>query len=1143
MLVLALGGPAAGADDDASVRGWWLFDDAKGRGAPDASGRGNDLRVADGRLVKGVRGAALEFNGRTTTAGCPASGGLNPTDAISIEAWIKPADVTFGGMPAVVRADGAYALRFSGKRLGFLLWMDGRLLFLNSKKTDWQAGRWYHLAATYDGQRMRLFVDGKADGVSERKLSGKIDRAGGLCGVGSVGARYRFSGAIDEVRILSRALSGEEIRAAHAAGRKSLDAQKDAPFTPRPLGDKPTVFRKPPRDVREVVRGFLWVDAEDFADYGGWTLDTQFVYLMGSAYLIASSVGAPVADATTTVNVPRDGKWRVWVRARNWLKGHSPGRFTVAINGQATKRLFGGAAGEKWVWEDGGVVELKRGKTQLALQDRTGYFARCDAIVLTADLDYRPPADVEAIRRERARLTGLSLEPRDGGTYDVIVVGGGSAGCPAAIAAARLGAKTAMIQNRPVLGGNASTEMGVPINGAAVAHPNARESGIIEEAGRIGVRYGHRKMSEPFRILMDREKTLSTFLNQHVFAVEMADKKRIAAVKAVDTLTGRVTTYRAKLFIDCTGDGWVGYYAGATYRLGRESRDEYNESLAPAKADTITMSGCLMGNLALSFRAVNTGKPVDYTPPPWAAKLPGAGEFGRRVRGITRGNWWLEHPGTIDDLYNAERARDELVRISFGYWNYLKNDWPDRRTARCYRLQYIPIHNAKRETRRLIGDYVLNQNDVQSARVFDDRISYGGWSLDVHHPRGIFSGKDGPFDFNPPVPLYTIPYRSLYSVNIDNLLFAGRCASVSHVALGTVRVQGTLATLGQAAGTAAAMCIRHNTTPRDIHRRRLTELQQTLLKHDQYIPQLRNADPADLARAAKVVASSTAGCDTFGLAHVKLIDTIHPLNTPRAVMVPRGLNAHWKAVRLRLASDNATPTPVRLHVRGGKRFGDFSSRSDLAVVTATVPPKREGMVKFELDRRFEAPFVWFWLEPAEGVSWRLMARGLPGSCRAYGGDRSKWTVSPSQQYAIAVDPPLAVPADYAESNATNGYARVVGKASNLWASDAARPLPQWLQLEFKAPTRVNTVYLTFDTNMNSRMRDVGMPPQCVSDYDLSYHDGQAWRVLARVRGNFQRRRTHRFDTIATTRLRLTVRATHGSPSARLFEIRAYHEEP
>ena len=260
--------------------------------------------------------------------------------------------------------------------------------------------------------------------------------AAGMCGGQS---QPRLAGAIDEVRIYPRALEAEEVRRSYEKGRSEIAAHKGPPVKPQRVGaaEMPE-FRKPPQKPAMVCDGFLWLEAEDFADYGGWRLDTQFVHLIGSAYLIAADVGRPVADATTAIDVPRAGRWRLWVRAKNWIKEHSPGRFAVSIGGQRSPVVFGAAPSQEWIWQSAGEFDLPKGPLRLALNDLTGYFGRCDALLLTTDLGYQPPEKGEKLSVERARLSGLSLEPVDEGQFDVVVVGAGAAGCCAALAGARL---------------------------------------------------------------------------------------------------------------------------------------------------------------------------------------------------------------------------------------------------------------------------------------------------------------------------------------------------------------------------------------------------------------------------------------------------------------------------------------------------------------------------------------------------------------------------------------------------------------------------------------------------------------------------------------------------------------------------------
>ena len=501
------------------------------------------------------------------------------------------------------------------------------------------------------------------------------------------------------------------------------------------------------------------------------------------------------------------------------------------------------------------------GETTLALKDLTGFYGRCDAVLLTTDTGYVPPEDKDAVCKERARMQGLSLEPEFAGDFDVIVVGGGSAGVPAAIAAARMGAKTALIQNRPTLGGNGSVEAGVGWLGAGKHHPGWMESGLAAELSLQRAQLGQINYSDASMILCEAEPNLTLYLNQHVFDAVMEGESHISGVKSVSTLTGLVTEYKGTIFIDCTGDGWLGYYAGAKYRRGREASSEFDESLAPYTADGITMSGCIMGDgngYMTAFRSMKTDQPVEFVRPEWIKPIEVLEAKQRQLRDRvpTTGTWWMEHPGKVDDTLHAEEARDDLIKVSLAFWDYVKNRSDVIEEARTYDLVMIPILDAKRESRRLVGDYMVNQNDVATGRLFYDRIAYCGWKLDIHHPGGIYSGEEGPFDFFEPAPINSVPFRSIYSRNIDNLMMAGRCLSYSHVALGTVRVQATLATIGQAAGTAAAICAEKGMSPRELGKDYIGELQQVLLKNDQTIQGIKNEDPNDLARNAKVTASS-----------------------------------------------------------------------------------------------------------------------------------------------------------------------------------------------------------------------------------------------------------------------------------------------
>ena len=623
----------------------------------------------------------------------------------------------------------------------------------------------------------------------------------------------------------------------------------------------------PPARANEIV----WIEAERFDEVGGWKCDPQFIDQMGSPFLLAVGLGEPVDDARTVVVLPRSGRYRVWVRTRDWVPEHHPGRFEIVLDGRALDRVFGADGKAGWHWEDGGVRELST-RVEVRLRDRTGDYGRCDAVVLASDPAWTPPHDEPGIAALRERLGGVSPEVVDVGPYDVVVVGGGLAGCTAAVAAARNGARVALIQNRPVLGGNASTEILVPPVGAwpsiyRAKYPlDPRETGIVEEyrtAGNQRVDEGKLYSSRLLR-LVRLEPNLDLHLDTHATGVEMAPGpgRRIAAVLAVDTHSGRRSRFRGKTFIDCTGDSVVGAAAGAEFRHGKEPKSMYDEPWADDEPSPHTM-----GN-GLKYFAKPFDSPQPYEAPDWAFDFPTCESFGPERHPVLTtsseiGHQWKIELGGLRDTYaDAEAIRDDLLRLIYGLWDHTKNHCPrDRERAANYRLVWVGYIAGKRENRRLMGDYVLTQNDIGRQTLFADRIAFGAWSVDDHYSGGFFHDgataqhRDRSADEHRGVP-YSIPFRCLYSKNVDNLLMAGRNISASHLAMSNARVMLTCAILGHAAGTASAMCVDKRVSPRTLSRDHLAELQQQLLKEGAAIFELKADDPRDLAPKAAVGASS-----------------------------------------------------------------------------------------------------------------------------------------------------------------------------------------------------------------------------------------------------------------------------------------------
>ena len=575
--------------------------------------------------------------------------------------------------------------------------------------------------------------------------------------------------------------------------------------------------------MNDTTASDIWIEAEDFAEKGAWIVETQFTHLVGSAYLMAPGVLEPVGEASTSFTAATAGRRALWVRAKDWVPAHHPGRFGVLVDGVPVGGDLGASGRPGWVWERAGEVDLSAGTHRISLVDRSGAFARCDAIWLAGDLSAAPgdsAADTEALRERMAPKGPV----RDGGAFDVVVAGAGPAGVCAAVAAARGGARTALVFDRPVPGGNCSDEIGIPASGAATFdHPGWDERGIVEEWTENGGKYGRRPSSAAISALLASEPNLTVAANERIVAA--GGRGRIEAAVSRNTLTGVRTRWSGAVFVDCTGDGGLGAFAGAEFRYGREAAGEFGEpsDLAPSAADRLTMSGCL-SQYAWEMRDA----PVPFETPAWADVLPDG--FTRDVNRLTR-PWWLEHPNDIDDLADGEFARDELIRYVFAYWGWLKNRSPLAAEAANAALVRVPTINGRRESRRLVGDHILSARDLLDGRIFDDRVAYGGWGLDVHDPLGMKSPVSngwGPGTHPRRVPIYTIPLRSLYSRNVPNLLMAGRCISVTHLALGSTRVGATCAVEGQAAGTAAAMCARERMSPRELCRTRIRELQDRL---------------------------------------------------------------------------------------------------------------------------------------------------------------------------------------------------------------------------------------------------------------------------------------------------------------------------
>ncbi len=575
------------------------------------------------------------------------------------------------------------------------------------------------------------------------------------------------------------------------------------------------------------------VEAEGFENLGGWVVDQQFIDQMGSPMLLAHGLGVPVEDATTTVEFPAAGTYRVWVRTRDWVAPWNapgaPGRFQLLLDGKPLKTTFG-TEGARWHWQDGGTVEITGKKVTLALHDLTGFDGRCDAIIFSTDTGFTTPQDNQ-LATFRKKFLDLPDIPEDAGRFDLVVVGGGIAGTCTAISAARLGLEVALIQNRPVLGGNNSSEIRVGIAGKIQQPPYPALGGVVREISpsRGGAQPSATHNAQPAATYQDNkklrlvqaEKNLHLFLNTHAYKVEK-DGNRIVAVIARHIRTNKELRFSAPLFADCTGDGNIGYLAGADHRYGRESRRQTGESLAPERPDRQTMGTSVM------WCSVEADTPTAFPDCPWAVQF-----SEKNYQRAISGNWNWETGFRHNQVDQFEYVRDHGLRAVFGNWAFQKNHAPDKAKYGNRKLGWVAYVGGKRESRRLLGDVVLRQQDVDQRKPFPDACVTTTWGIDLHYPiqSDQFPGREfrSEAKFHHIKP-YAIPYRCLYSRNVENLFMAGRDISVTHVALGTVRVMGTCGMMGEVVGMAAAVCRKHGANPRGVYQSHLDDLKQLMTR-------------------------------------------------------------------------------------------------------------------------------------------------------------------------------------------------------------------------------------------------------------------------------------------------------------------------
>lgn len=740
---------------------------------------------------------------------------------------------------------------------------------------------------------------------------------------------------------------------------------------------------------------------------------------------------------------------------------------------------------------------------------------------------------------------------------DLVIVGGGLAGCCAAITAARKGIKVILVQDRPVLGGNSSSEVRLWVLGATSHMGNnnrwAREGGVIDEL-LVENMYRNAEGNPVLfdGILLDKvvsESNISLYLNTGVFEVIKSGPETISAVRAFCSQNSTEYLFEAPLFCDASGDGVVGFLSGAAFRMGAESQDEFGEKFAPSAE-----YGELLGH-SLYFYSKDTGKPVKYVAPQFAlqdiTKIPRFKSFNSQEFGCKL--WWIEYGGRLDTVHETETIKWELWKVVYGVWNYIKNSgkFPE---AENLTLEWVGMIPGKRESRRFEGDYLLRQQDIIEQRTHPDAVAFGGWSVDLHPADGVFSEKPGCNQWHSKG-IYQIPYRCFYSKNISNLFLAGRIISATHVAFGSCRVMGTSAYGAQAVGMAAYLCKQYGLSPAGLLQEdRMAELQSQLARAGQHIPGFTLQDDNDLVSRAQISATST-----MELKAIPADGPLKPLNIASGQLIPLVKGSRPK-IELTAVADETTTLDIELRI--SSKPGNFTPDVTLDKKQFSLQPGNNKLVvDFSDVELFETGYAFLLLQKNATVSIPcsdLRATGLLSvfntvneAVSNYGKQTPPEDIGmeafefwcpqrrpEGHNLALSFEPALH---PYAAVDVSSGVDRPTTKP-HAWVADLADPSPS-LTITWDEPQRIKTIELVFDTDMDHPMETVlihhpdSVMPFCVREYSIVDDQGN---VVYQRDDNHQTRNVVVLPgAVITSKLTIYVKHPSANVPAALFAVRCY----
>ena len=576
----------------------------------------------------------------------------------------------------------------------------------------------------------------------------------------------------------------------------------------------------------------IFIEAESLNNHGGWVVDTASAESIGSAYLMAHGMGIPVDDAYGEINIPSDGEYYVWALTRDWTALWSVaeplGKFIIKLDGNDLSNTLG-TNGSEWAWQLAGKLFLDQGKHTLALHDLTGFNGRCDAILVTNCAD-TPCSTKDGIEKLRQKYNWKDIIC-DQAVYDLVVVGGGIAGICTALAAKRSGVSVALIHDRPMLGGCNSSEVRVCMGGMINLPPYPNLGNIVKSIAPIfGDPKEYRKECYEddrkrfaFAVLEDNPAPHKLFLNEIVTEVEL-ENGNIISVITTNARTGKKTRISGRLFSDCSGDGILARKSGCEIMYGRESKSEFGESLAPDEHQNLVMGH------SIRWYSEECDCEVDFPDVDWGLRF-----TDDSCLDCVSGDWEQETGFTRNMVSEIEYIRDYGLRAIYANWAFQKHHFKNKEKYKNRAIKWVSPIGGKREGYRVKGDYVLTQIDLEEKTYHEDATACITWSIDMHFPEPTnqleFGEAFRSFAYHRGIEKpYPVPFRCLYSKDVDNLFLGGRLVSTSHVAFSAVRVMRTLGELGEVVGIASSVCKRYNCSPREVYTMHLDELKELLIK-------------------------------------------------------------------------------------------------------------------------------------------------------------------------------------------------------------------------------------------------------------------------------------------------------------------------